>query len=107
MQESFPQAWIPSVDLTIDKSLWSFKGRTFLKRFMKDKPKKYGFLEYALCTLSGYFYCVLVYHVPCKAKQVKRKLDETTLDKDVCLQLKLQKRYGEQGAIVIRLVSML
>ena len=41
MQESFPQAWIPSVDLTIDESLWSFKGRIFPKRSMKDKPKKY------------------------------------------------------------------
>ena len=42
IQENFPRAWVPSVNLTVDESLWSFKGRTFLKRFMKDKPKKYG-----------------------------------------------------------------
>ena len=74
---------------------------------MKDKPKKYGFLEYAFFTLSGYFYSVLVHHVPGKAKQLKRKLDETNLDRDACLQLKLQKRYGEQGALVIQLASKL
>ena len=107
MQKNFPQAWTPSVDLTADESLWSFKGRTFLKRFMKDKPKKYGFLEYALCTLGGYFYLVIVHHVPGKLKRQKRKLDESNLDKDACLQLKLQKRYGEQGALVVRLCSQL
>lgn len=96
-----PEAWTPSIDLTIDKSLWSFKGRTFLKRFMKDKPKKYGFLEYALCTLGGYFYAVIVHHVLGKEKRKKRKLDRTNLDKDALLQLKLQKRYREQGALVV------
>jgi hypothetical protein len=48
MKDTFPRAWILPRDLTCDESLWSFKGRTFLKRFMKDKPKKYGFLEYAV-----------------------------------------------------------
>ena len=48
MQKKFPLAWILSVDLTVDESFWPFKGRTYLKRFMKDKPKKYGFLEYTL-----------------------------------------------------------
>jgi len=107
MQETFPQAWIPSTDITVDESLWSFKGRIFLKRFMNDKPKKNGFLEYSLCPLGGYFYCVLVHHVPGKQKRLKRKLDKTNLDKDTCLQSKLQKRYGEQGTLVIRLASYL
>ena len=74
---------------------------------MKDKPKKYGFLEYALCTLNGYFLHVLVHHVPGKAKRVARKLNETNLDHDALLQLKLQTRYGEQGAILLRLASRL
>ena len=91
MQEHFPQAWIPSVNLTVNESLWAFKGKTFLKRFMKDKPKKYGFLQYTLCTLGGYFYYVLVHHVPGNQKRIQRKLDETNLDQDACLQLKLQK----------------
>ena len=43
MQKNFRLAWIPSVDLTVDESLWSFKGRTYLKRFMKDKPKNMDF----------------------------------------------------------------
>ena len=68
MQRTFPLAWIPSVDLTADEILWSFKGGTYLKGFMKDKPKKYGFLEYALCTLGGYFFVILVHHLPDKVK---------------------------------------
>ena len=103
MQENFPRAWVSSVNLTVDESLWSFKGRKNLKQFMKDKLKKYDFLEYALCTLSGYFYCVLVHHVPGMQKRVLRKLNETNLDEEACLQLRLQKRYGEQGALVVRL----
>ena len=91
MQRNFPRAWIPSRDLTVDESLWSFKGRTFLKRFMKDKPKKFGFLEYTFCTLGGYFLNVVVHHLPGKEKRRKRNLDETNLDKENVLQLKLQK----------------
>ena len=107
MQKKFPLAWIPSVDLTVDKSLWSFKGRTYLKRFMKDKPKKYSFLEYALCTLGGYFYAVLVHHLPGKAKRLKRGLHFKSLDNNNQVQLLLQEQYGEQGEILMRLVSEL
>ena len=107
MQTNFRRAWIPAVDLTADESLWAFKGRTFLKRFMKDKPKKYGFLEYALCTLGGYFLHIIVHHLPGKAKRKKRKMDEKNLCKENRLQLALQKRYGEQGALVMRLASEL
>ena len=107
MQKNFPLAWIAPHTITIDESLWAFKGRTYLKRFMKDKPKKYGLLEYALCTLSGYFLHVLVHHVPGKEKRKKRGLNEQNMDRDSIIQLKLQKRYGEQGAIVMRLVSCL
>ena len=74
---------------------------------MKDKPKKFGFLEYAICTLGGYFLNIIVHHVPGKAKRKARGLNETNLDNDAINQLTLQKRYGEQGALVIRLVSKL
>ena len=90
MQRTFPLAWIPSVDLTADKSLWSFKGCTYLKTFMKDKPKKYGFLEYALCTLGGYLFVILVHHLPGKAKRAKHGLHFDSLDKDNQTQLQLQ-----------------
>ena len=107
MMDKFPRAWIPGTMLTVDESLWSLKGRTFLKRFMKDKPKKYGFLEYALCTLNGYFLHVLVHHLPGKKKRQKRNLNEDNLDRESLNQLRLQGRYGEQGAILMRLVSRL
>lgn len=74
---------------------------------MKNKPRKYGFLEYALCKLGEYFYCALVHHVLGKQTRLKHKLDETNLDKDVYLQLKLQKWYCEQGALVVMLASYL
>lgn len=107
MEDRFRLGWIPSKDLTCDESLWDFKDRMFLKCFMKDKPKKYSFLEYALCTLNGYFLHVLVNHVPSKAKRIARKLNKTNLDHDSLLQLKLQTQYGEQGAILLRLASQL
>ena len=107
MQNNFISAWVPPKNLTGDESLWSFKGRTHLKRFMKDKPKKYGFLLHALCTLEGYFYSITMHHLPGKEKRKKRNLTEENLDKENRLQLSLQKRYGEQGAIIMRLVSKL
>ena len=107
MTTNFPQAWEPPRDLTVDESLWTFKGRTFLKRFMPDKPKKYGFLEYALCTRNGYFLAILVHHLPGKKKRQQRKMNATNMDSDSLLQLNLQRRYGEQGAIVMRLASKL
>ena len=76
----------------------------FLKRYMPDKPQQFGFLEYALCTMNGYFLCVVV-----QAKKKKRKergLDETNLGEESILQLRLQKRYGVQGALAIRLDGM-
>ena len=74
---------------------------------MKDKPKKFGFLEYTICTLGGYFLNIIVHHVPGKAKRKARGLNKSNLDDDAILQLKLQKQYGEQVALVIRLVSKL
>ena len=74
---------------------------------MKDKPKKFGFLEYAFCTLGGYFLHIVVHHLPGKEKRRQRNLDEGNLDKENVLQLKLQERYGEQGALVMRLENQL
>ena len=42
-----------------------------------------------------------------KKKRKQRGLDEINLDKESILQLKLQKRYGVQGSLVMRLVGML
>jgi hypothetical protein len=107
MKDTFPRAWILPRDLTCDGSLWSFKGRIVLKRFVKDKPKKYGFLEYALCCLNGYFAIITVHHLPGKDKRKKRKLDATNLDLEALKQIELQSRYGECGALLVRLASKL
>ena len=40
MQTKFPLAWEPLINATVDESLWAYKGMTFLKRFMPDKPQK-------------------------------------------------------------------
>ena len=42
-----------------------------------------------------------------KGKKNKRNLTKENLDKENRLELLLQKRYGEQGAIIMRLVSKL
>ena len=74
---------------------------------MKDKLKKFGFLEYAICALCGYFLQIIVHYISGKAKHKARSLNESNLDSDTINQLRLQKRYGEQGALVVRLVSKL
>ena len=85
---------MPPVNLTVDESLWAFKGITFLKSFMLDKTQKYSFLDYVLCIMNGYFLCILVHHLPGQAKRESRGLTEDNLDVNSALQLKLQKRYG-------------
>ena len=45
--------------------------------------------------------------MPSKAKHKACSLNESNLDSDAINQLRLQKRYGEQGALVVRLVSKL
>ena len=90
-----------------NESSWSFKGRTHFKRFMKDEPKKCGFLLCALCTLEGYFCDIIVHHLPGKEKRRKRNLTEENLDEANRLQLRFQKRHGEQRAIIVKLVLML
>ena len=46
-------------------------------------------------------------YVPGVKKRQERGLDETNLDQESILQLRLAKRYGHCGALVIRLVGML
>ena len=46
-------------------------------------------------------------HTSSTRKGKKRNLTEENLDKENRLQSSLQKRYGEQGAIIMRLVSKL
>ena len=62
---------------------------------MKDKPKKFGFLEHAICTLSAYFLNTIVCHAPNKAKHNARGLNYTSLDNDAINKLRLQKRHRE------------
>ena len=57
--------------------------------------------------MKGYFLLAEIHHFPGKAKRQMRGLDATNLDDDAVLQLKLQARYGEQGALVVRLASKL
>ena len=74
---------------------------------MPDKPQKFGFLEYALCTLNGYFLCIVIMYVPGVKKRKERGLDESNLDQESIMQLRLSKRYGHCGALAVCLVSML
>ena len=38
-----------------------------------------------VCTMNGYFLCVVVHHVPGKQKRKQRRLDETNLDEESLL----------------------
>ena len=107
MKTNFPLGQVPAKILTVNELLQSFKGRTYLKRFIKDKTKKFSFLDYAIYTLSGYFLNIIVHHVPSKVKHKACGLKKTNLNNNAINQLKLQKRYREQDTLVVCLVSKL
>jgi hypothetical protein len=48
--------------VAVDESMVPFKGRSFMKQYLKDKPCKWGFKIWALCCgRTGYFASVAVY----------------------------------------------
>jgi len=48
--------------VAVDESMIPFKGRSFMKQYLKDKPCKWGFKVWAMCCgKTGYFASVAVY----------------------------------------------
>jgi len=48
--------------VAVDESMVPFKGRSFMKQYIKDKPCKWGFKIWAMCCgATGYFASITVY----------------------------------------------
>jgi hypothetical protein len=48
--------------VAVDESMIPFKGRSFMKQYVKDKPCKWGFKLWAMCCgATGYFASITVY----------------------------------------------
>ncbi|XP_064480960.1 piggyBac transposable element-derived protein 2-like [Ornithodoros turicata] len=48
-------------DLSIDESMIPYHGRHFAKQFIRGKPIRFGFKNWAICTASGYMLSFEIY----------------------------------------------
>ena len=62
LNQRFQACWSLGRDLSVDESLVPFKGRTFLKQYIKNKPHKWGVKLWPLtCSTTGYVWRFSVY----------------------------------------------
>ena len=62
LSKSFRRYYHLGSYVSVDESMIPFKGRSFMKQYIKDKPCKWGFKVWALCCAeSGYFFSLCVY----------------------------------------------
>lgn len=55
----------------IDEMMIPFKGRFYLKQYLRNKPKKWGFKVWARAGVSGYIHCFEMYQGSDKSKRSK------------------------------------
>ncbi len=55
-RERFTSVVIKETFLSIDEQVVPFKGHSSLKRYLKNKPKKWGYKLWAMAGMSGYVY---------------------------------------------------
>jgi hypothetical protein len=68
-------------DNTVDESMVPFKGRSFMKQYIKDKPTKWGFKIWALCCSdTGYFFQICVYAGKGSTKVVHGLATDSVMD---------------------------
>lgn len=61
MHESFHAATSTSEHIAIDEMMVPFKGKSYLKQYLKSKPKKWGFKIWVQASTNGYVYCFEMY----------------------------------------------
>lgn len=54
LHQSFHAATSTSEHIAIDEMMVPFKGKSFLKQYLKSKPKKWGFKIWVQASTSGY-----------------------------------------------------
>lgn len=61
MQKKFLEMNALDEHLSVDESMIPYYGRHFAKQYIKGKPIRFGFKNWALCSSSGYMYAFDVY----------------------------------------------
>ena len=57
LNQQFQKVYVPDKNVCIDEALCPFKGRSWFRAYMKDKPTKWGLKFYKLCESStGYVF---------------------------------------------------
>ncbi|XP_065684233.1 piggyBac transposable element-derived protein 3-like isoform X1 [Hydra vulgaris] len=59
----------PEENQSVDEIMVAFKGRSFLKQYVPNKPNKWGFKLWGRCGVSGYLYDFDLY----QGKEIKKK----------------------------------
>ncbi|GFO13361.1 PiggyBac transposable element-derived protein 4-like [Plakobranchus ocellatus] len=77
LNAKFKEVYQPQREVCIDEAMIPFKGRSWFKVYMKDKPTKWGFKLYELCESSpGYVWSVEMY---CAYKRISNKPVDVTM----------------------------
>lgn len=61
LHDSFHSAISTSEHIAIDEMIVPFKGRSFLKQYLKSKPKIWGFKIWVQASTNGYVHCFELY----------------------------------------------
>jgi len=61
LHESFHAATSTSEHIAIDEMMVPFKGKSYLKQYLKSKPKKWGFKIWVQASTNGYVHCFEMY----------------------------------------------
>lgn len=86
---NFRNAYYPAEQLSLDESLFLFRGRLSFRVYMKGKKSRYGIKFYELCTSDGYVLNMKIY---------KGKSEEVEgLSKIEALVLELMEPYLDRG----------
>uniref|UniRef100_A0A2S2PY46 PiggyBac transposable element-derived protein 3 n=1 Tax=Sipha flava TaxID=143950 RepID=A0A2S2PY46_9HEMI len=61
LHQSFYAATSTNEHIAIDEMMVSFKEKSYLKQYLKSKPKKWGFKIWVQASTRGYVYCFKMY----------------------------------------------
>jgi len=61
LHQSFHAATSTTEHIVIDKMMVPFKGKSYLKQYLKSKPKKWGSKIWVQASASGYVHCFEMY----------------------------------------------
>lgn len=61
LHEYFHAATSTSEHIAIDEMMVPFKGKSYIKQYLKSKPKKWGFKIWVQASTNGYVHCFEMY----------------------------------------------